>query len=382
MAAFALLAAVLSGIAADAVCTGDCNGDSRVSIDETALGVSIALGYAPLTRCLAFDANGDIKVRVDELITAVANALEGCPQQPTPTATSTTSPTPTATINHPPAFPPASIYRTYPGFDIRLPIGANDPDGNAVQCTVADLPAGASFDEPSGVLRWTPANNQLGPFYVPVSCRDGGTPPAAVAGELTFKVTPLDACTTPSCKPATGCAAELPPVSQPCCAAGPAERVAEPTAGCPAARVLFAGQNVSPDSFGRLQNCDTIRVRNLQQSGAEVQLHIEARCVNTNNRVRLRARLESDARFHPLLFDVETRGFFLVQDADGFARQRGLRFAVDGGGPYFDLEGAEADLSLTLTDSDGVTVTEQVRLRLSFTPQPDRPDVDPTPAAH
>jgi hypothetical protein len=143
--------------------------------------------------------------------------------------------------------------------------------------------------------------------------------------------------------------------------------------------VLFAGQNTGPDSFGRLQNCDTIRVWNFQQSGAEVRLHIEARCMNANNRVRLHARLESNAAFHPLLFDVETREFSLAQDTDGFARQRGLRFAVGGGGPFFDLEGAEANLSLTLTDSDGVAVTEQLRLRLSFTPQPDRPDVDRTP---
>lgn len=384
-----LLTGVLVSAAAGAVCTGDCDGDHRVAVNEPIRGVTIALGNAPLSTCAAFDANGDTVVSIDELIAAVRNALHGCPVEATvtPTASSsatstprpTDTPTPTATVNQPPVLATASIYRTYPGFDIRLPTGTSDPEGGAVHCSAAELPAGASFDEPSGVLGWTPASDQLGPFYVPVSCVDDATPPASAAGQLTLKVAALDACAMPSCDPATGCTASLPPVSQPCCAAGPAVRVAEPAAGCPAARVLFAGQNASADSFGRLQNCDAIRVRNFQQSGADVLLHIEARCVNTNNRVRLRARLESNAAFHPLLFDVETREFFLVEQPDGFARQRGLRFAVGGGGPFFDLEGAEANLTLTLTDSDGTAVTEQLRLRLSFTPQPDRPDVDPTP---
>lgn len=363
-AVLALILAVTSAAAAaDAACTGDCDGDDRVLINETIAGVDIALGSAPLSGCASLDANDDSSVGIDELIAAVSNALNGCP------------------ANLPPVLPAASIYRTYAGFDVGLAIGAVDPEGRPVRCVAADLPAGASFDEQSGVLSWTPSNDQLGPFYVPVSCADDAVPPASVDGQLTLQVTALDACTMPSCDPASGCTVTLPPVSQPCCAAGPVERVAEPVVACPASRVLFVGQNESPDSFGRLQNCDILRMRNFQQSGAEVQLHVETRCVNTLGRVRLRVRLESNAANHALLFDVVTRQFFLSETADGFARQRGLRFPIGGGGPFSDLEGAEGNLTVTLIDADGVEVTDQLRLRLSFTPRPDLPDVDPTPTA-
>jgi hypothetical protein len=63
-------------------CVGDCNGDGQVSIDELVRGVSIALGYQPLSSCSAFDRSGDGEVGIFELINAVNNALYGC--QPPP----------------------------------------------------------------------------------------------------------------------------------------------------------------------------------------------------------------------------------------------------------------------------------------------------------
>lgn len=397
-------------------CIGDCDFSQRVTVEEMVLGVDIALGRAAVSRCAVFDANGDRKVGVNELIAAVRNSLHGCPAAtatPSPsssatstdtapptdtpaalptdtatptstvptataTATGTDSPTATATVNRPPLRPTALIYRTYPGFDVRLPIGAADPEGGPVLCMADGLPAGASFDAPSGTLSWTPTGEQLGPFYVPWSCTDDAVPPLSASGQLTLKVAPLDDCVIPSCDPASGCTATLPPVDQPCCAAGPAARVAEPAAGCPEGRVLYVGQSV--DSFGRLQNCDTMQVVNFDQSGAEVRFHVEARCVNTTDRVRMHARMESNAPTHPLLFDVEGRQFFLSEPGpNGFARQRNLRFPVDGGGPFFDLQDAAATLTLTLTDADGAAVSHQVRLRLSFMPLIDLPDVDPAP---
>lgn len=59
-------------------CTGDCNGDGEVTINELIGGVNIALGSAPLSQCPAFDANGDGNVAINELIAAVGAALEGC----------------------------------------------------------------------------------------------------------------------------------------------------------------------------------------------------------------------------------------------------------------------------------------------------------------
>ncbi len=66
-------------VAADEVCTGDCNGDGTVSVSELIRGVNLALGAAEVMSCQAFDADGDERVRIGELIGGVSNALNGCP---------------------------------------------------------------------------------------------------------------------------------------------------------------------------------------------------------------------------------------------------------------------------------------------------------------
>lgn len=59
-------------------CTGDCNADRQVTVDELITGVNIALGNAPATTCLQFDTNADGMVTITELIAAVTRGLEGC----------------------------------------------------------------------------------------------------------------------------------------------------------------------------------------------------------------------------------------------------------------------------------------------------------------
>jgi hypothetical protein len=394
-----LAVAVLTALPAGAACTGDCNGDGSVSIDELILGVRIALGLSPLASCTAFDADGKGMVSIAELVQATHASLDHCPAAPSPTptrapsatpttersatASATATPSTTPTVNLPPILPTASVYRTYPGFDIVLPLGATDPEGLAVSCSADDLPAGASFDTGSGVFSWMPTDDQLGAFYVPFSCRDAATPPASADGELIFRVSARDACAMLSCDPATGCTSTLPPTSEKCCAAGAVARVAEPFAGCPEGRVLHIGQNTD-GTFGRMQNCDILHMRNFAQASAEVDFGVETRCVNTLNRVQgVYVHMEGVAANHPsgVLMDVLSRQFFLAEDPDGFDRQIGLRFPLTRGtdGSFVDLEGVEANLTVTLTDFDNVSVTEQLRVRLSFTPAAtELPDVDPT----
>jgi hypothetical protein len=60
------------------VCTGDCDGDGSVTVDEIVTAVNIALGATPLTACLAADSDGSTTVTVDELVSAVNAALNGC----------------------------------------------------------------------------------------------------------------------------------------------------------------------------------------------------------------------------------------------------------------------------------------------------------------
>jgi hypothetical protein len=61
-----------------ASCTGDCDGDGTVGINELVSGVSIALAMTELASCEAFDLNGDAAVTVDELIQGINAALTGC----------------------------------------------------------------------------------------------------------------------------------------------------------------------------------------------------------------------------------------------------------------------------------------------------------------
>ena len=400
---------LLLAVPAGAACTGDCNGNGLVTISELIRAVGIALDEGTLQLCLPIDRDRSGRVEIFELLAAVNASLDGCPDEPTvtpslaltprptatptgaptreptdfrtrtPTALEAATPTPTATVNQPPALPSASIYRTYPGFPIRLSVVATDPEGEVARCAVDNLPAGAAFDDESGTLTWTPTNEQLGQIYLPYTCTDSAAPPAAADGQLTFNVSPLDACTIPTCDPATGCSAELAPVSLACCAGEPTVRVAEPVAGCPEGRVLYVGQNQEPDSFGRLQNCDVLVLEGALQTAAEATFHIEARCMNTAGDVRVHARMDSTAANHPVLFDTDHLPFRLAADADGFARYRNLRFPVGGPGPFSEVQDADANLTLTLTDMDGTSVTQSVRLRLTFTPRPtDLPDVDPT----
>jgi len=59
-------------------CTGDCNGNGTVSIDELVSGVNILLGESALSGCLALDVDANSRVTVDELVAAVARDMNGC----------------------------------------------------------------------------------------------------------------------------------------------------------------------------------------------------------------------------------------------------------------------------------------------------------------
>jgi hypothetical protein len=62
-----------------ATCTGDCSGDSEVTVDEIITMVNIALDTAPVANCLPGDSNGDGEITVDEIVAAVTISLSSCP---------------------------------------------------------------------------------------------------------------------------------------------------------------------------------------------------------------------------------------------------------------------------------------------------------------
>jgi len=59
-------------------CTGDCDANQMVAINELITGVNIALGNQAVTVCPAFDPNRSGDVTINELIVGVNKALNGC----------------------------------------------------------------------------------------------------------------------------------------------------------------------------------------------------------------------------------------------------------------------------------------------------------------
>jgi cytochrome c peroxidase len=62
----------------DKFCTGDCDLDGQVTVDELITAVNVGLERSPLAGCVVADSSGDGAVAINELIAAVEAALKGC----------------------------------------------------------------------------------------------------------------------------------------------------------------------------------------------------------------------------------------------------------------------------------------------------------------
>jgi hypothetical protein len=362
--------------AVSALCPADCDDNGSVAIAELIRAVNVALGRSAVATCIAADRDGNGQVAIAELIAGVRAALEGCPPEPTrPAATSTPTAEPTSTpVNLPPEIPSIDVYRSYPGLPIRIEIGATDPEGGAVTYNPGALPDGASLDAEMGVFAWTPSAEQVGAHVVSFGCSDDGTPAQSAEGKIVLRILPPDSCADPVCDPAGGCDGGLLPLGSDCCAAEPTLRVPEPAADCPAGLVLHAGRNER--GFGRLQNCDYLRVIAFAQGASSFRFNLEARCVNSSQPVMLHTRLQVGSEALTPVIDRVSQ-IQLEPRADGFAQALQLFYGTNVTAPF--LDGREAQLTLTLTDADGVEVRESLRLmlivgELAELPEPDRED--------
>jgi hypothetical protein len=357
-------------------CPGDCDGRGAVSTAEVVTSVMIALGTADLSACPNLDDDRSGGVTIDENLLAVRALLEGCPATPTPTptatptatGTATITPTATPTVNLPPALLCPDVYRAFPNQTIQYPIPVVDPDGGPLHFSSDDLPARAELDESSGVFTWTPRPADVGSYYVPYAVDDGSGP---LIGQFAVEVMPLDDCTNPVCEPATGCVGQLKPLGETCCRR-PAPRLGEPVVSCPGSRAVHVGGNRST-GFGRLHNCESLRFQQRQQTGASIQLNIEVSCIDSDNLVDIHTRIETATR---LVLDDTSILRMRVED-DGYARVYDLFLPVEGSGPFFDMEGAEAFVTVTVTDNAGVTVRQQVRPILTSDVLPNLTDPAP-----
>jgi len=274
--------------------------------------------------------------------------------------------------NQVPFVPRRGIYRTIPSAPIRFSIGATDPDGHDLAFRSNQLPDGATLDPETGEFAWVPNEDQVGAVYVPFTVEDDGVPPLSDESILVFQVRPTDACAVATCDPETGCEFAPVPPSQSCCPPVETElvRVPEPVVECPEARIMYLGRNNR--GFGRMRNCDQLRVTPFPQGGASVRFHLETRCVNHEQAVQLEAKLESADE---VIFN-RTQTAVLRARSDGWAQRLGVVFSIGRAIDLGELEGKEALLTVQLTDFDGVVLELALRVRLTLHPLDDLPEPD------
>jgi hypothetical protein len=329
-------------------CTdADVNRDTRLSAADVV--AVLRVGAAPTPTATAADFTPP----------ASETASPTAPPTPAPSATSLPSPTPTPEGNQAPQIGVVPVYRTFPERPIALPIPVLDPEGDEFVFAALALPEGADL-ETNGLLRWTPATDQLGPFYVPFRVTDTGEPPASAEGQVAIKVSPDDGCAIPDCEPATGCTTTFPPLAAPCCDGRPVVRVAEPEAGCPEGAVLLFGRNGT--GFGQLYNCDQIRLLANQQTDVTIRINVRTRCLPISENLTMHVRLESPLGVH---HDRSQR--LITQprlEAPGYGQRNRVELEVLDAVP--ELEGLEAELRVTVTHGpSGMSVAESLRLILT-----------------
>lgn len=368
-------------------CVGDCNVDGEVTVDEVVRGVNIALGSLAVSECAAADRDGDGAVTIDEIVAAVQAALNSCapasptasssvPPTGTPSVTTTASASPSATATERPNRPPSLSlpywYRAYAGFPVAWSVPVSDPDGDAVVCTATGVPASATWDAAGLRLVWTPEVSDAGAHLVEVRCHDVRSPSAVVEGVVAFTVSLADACIEPQCDPGVGCSRLLASLEAPCCSEATTAPAEPPSSlPCPAARAVWLSEDVD-GGFQILGDCDWKFLRNQAQQAAQIRFKLRGRCFSLDDRIRVRLRMDTPTRgkdgTQPAV-DSE----FLVRFSDAGHEEvysGPIPFDILGPRPYFDLQDAEANVTVQVRDALNNTASESLRLRLTFTPIP------------
>jgi dienelactone hydrolase len=143
---YGLLTAALLALAPGpvaAICTGDCNADGSVAINELVTGVAESLAAAALDQCRAFDRNDDGQVTIDELIAAVAAALNGCPAEAVAFDAALDSDGPALRLT------PRTALRGSTAYAVVLTDGVKDAAGHALQAS-AEFRALTGSDQAAG----------------------------------------------------------------------------------------------------------------------------------------------------------------------------------------------------------------------------------------
>ncbi|MCX8072668.1 MAG: hypothetical protein N3C12_09475 [Candidatus Binatia bacterium] len=262
------------------------------------------------------------------------------------------------------------------GYPIQVAVGTSDAPGWAVSYEVLTGPLGIAVapNGPQPRVLWTPQAAEVGPQFVRIRAAERCPPFRSVLTNLVFTVREATSCELVRCEPLVGCSAALKELGTPCCE-GSVEPVRVPLARlpCPQGLGIWVGRNLN-EGFGRVQNCDQFRVINFGQIGATVRLNLAVRCLDVSEPLSLSVSMRTAER---QLFHAPRVIVRLQPNDDGVAVRHALGFPVQGPGPFFEFEGAEADLFVRAEDAQGQAVETRLRLRLTFEDIPDIADLVP-----
>lgn len=143
-------------------CTGDCNSDGAVTVDELIMGVNIALGSMSLDQCPQFDPGGTGAVSIDDLILGVSNGLAGCGSQ----------------TNQAPLASDVSLSADSATAYVEKQLIGSDPDNDTITYELIGDDTGTGYDfayvnPESGLLYLTLTAGFQGTIVVPYHVTDG-----------------------------------------------------------------------------------------------------------------------------------------------------------------------------------------------------------------
>jgi hypothetical protein len=184
MIRFGIAFGLLLGLAPCAVlaaCTGDCNADGEVTIDELLTLASIDLGTAPGSACAAGGVTGTITIGT--LVAAAGNALDHCPLGSTPLGT-----------RHFVINPSRSSFKAVLGAGLAFDLGSfvgQDENGQTepafldLEAAIPDVATGVATINVVNASKYIVASSNVGGFGVTVCVRP--IVPALSAGRVGCK---------------------------------------------------------------------------------------------------------------------------------------------------------------------------------------------------
>jgi hypothetical protein len=90
--------------------------------------------------------------------------------------------------NRPPVLASLGTLEVVFGRSLQFYLRADDPDGNQVFFSAANLPANAVLYQETGFFRWTPRLDQLGDYAFEFIASDNGDPPSSTGETVTVRV--------------------------------------------------------------------------------------------------------------------------------------------------------------------------------------------------